>query len=203
MKIFERALQIDPQNGDARRARLKAEEARKKSSTAVPRNLFYIFAASALVIGLIAAPVFEHLAGRGPHRTRNDSDLAATVRRQFARYPAVAALNLTMHQAGGQLTISGEVPTELHKALVAEIAGRLSGNQATVTTNITVRPATPTAEPPSGFMYRVRPGDTLSVLSQRFYGGSQHWARIVAANEEKIPNPGSLAVGENLLIPFR
>jgi LysM repeat protein len=49
--------------------------------------------------------------------------------------------------------------------------------------------------------YTVRPGDTLSVISQRFYGTASKWNWIYQANRSKISNPNSIYVGERLTIP--
>ncbi len=49
--------------------------------------------------------------------------------------------------------------------------------------------------------YTVRPGDTLSVISQRFYGTASKWNWIYQANRSKISNPDSIFVGERLTIP--
>jgi LysM repeat protein len=49
--------------------------------------------------------------------------------------------------------------------------------------------------------YSVRPGDTLSLISQRFYGTTSRWNWIYQANRSKISNPDSIYVGEQLTIP--
>lgn len=47
--------------------------------------------------------------------------------------------------------------------------------------------------------YRVRRGDTLGRIAQRFYGSASRYTVIVAANH--IENPDRLAVGQELVIP--
>ena len=49
--------------------------------------------------------------------------------------------------------------------------------------------------------YTVRSGDTLSLISQRFYGTTSKWNWIYQANRSKISNPNSIYVGEKLTIP--
>jgi LysM repeat protein len=49
--------------------------------------------------------------------------------------------------------------------------------------------------------YRVRPGDTLSGIAQRFYGRAADWPWVYAANRSKIRNPGLIYVGQVLSIP--
>ncbi|MGD0244170.1 MAG: LysM peptidoglycan-binding domain-containing protein [Streptosporangiaceae bacterium] len=49
--------------------------------------------------------------------------------------------------------------------------------------------------------YTVRSGDTLSLISQHFYGTTSKWNWIYEANRAKISNPDSIFVGERLTIP--
>jgi len=49
--------------------------------------------------------------------------------------------------------------------------------------------------------YTVRSGDTLSRISQHFYGTTSKWNWIYQANRSKISNPDSIFVGEKLTIP--
>jgi LysM repeat protein len=50
--------------------------------------------------------------------------------------------------------------------------------------------------------YTVRSGDSLSVISEHFYGTSAHWKWIYDANRSKISNADSIFVGEKLTIPY-
>jgi LysM repeat protein len=49
--------------------------------------------------------------------------------------------------------------------------------------------------------YTVRSGDTLSLISQHFYGTTSKWNWIYQANRSRISNPDSIFVGEKLTIP--
>ena len=49
--------------------------------------------------------------------------------------------------------------------------------------------------------YTVRPGDTLSLISRKFYGTASRWNWIYQANRSKISNPNSIFVGETLTVP--
>ncbi|MDR0595289.1 MAG: LysM peptidoglycan-binding domain-containing protein [Puniceicoccales bacterium] len=54
----------------------------------------------------------------------------------------------------------------------------------------------------TGFVkHIVRVGDTLSKISQKYYGTSVHWKKIFEANQEAIPFPNALTVGQELVIP--
>lgn len=47
----------------------------------------------------------------------------------------------------------------------------------------------------------VRRGDTLSEISQTYYGSSAKWRKIFDANKETIKNPDRLTPGQKLIIP--
>jgi proteasome lid subunit RPN8/RPN11 len=72
---------------------------------------------------------------------------------------------------------------------------------ATSTTNPAGDPAS--APPPStpwDLRYVVRPGDSISLIAQRFYGTSEAVPEIVAANPH-IPDPNLISVGDELILP--
>ena len=85
----------------------------------------------------------------------------------------------------------------------------------TVNTNkqaIVVNTPTVAASPPlqatktlppciQGFYYKVRSGDSLSMLAKRFYGQIPLYSLIVKANPSLIKREDSLEIGEILLIP--
>lgn len=52
-----------------------------------------------------------------------------------------------------------------------------------------------------GFNYVVRKGDSLSLISSRFYGDSNSWSRIIDANPELKGRESSIEIGELLLVP--
>lgn len=49
--------------------------------------------------------------------------------------------------------------------------------------------------------HTVAPGDTLSRISQRYYGNAARWPEIYTANAEQLRNASSLTVGMTLRIP--
>lgn len=49
--------------------------------------------------------------------------------------------------------------------------------------------------------YVVRKGDTLSEISQTYYGSPAKWRKIFDANKELIKNPDRLTPGQKLIIP--
>lgn len=53
----------------------------------------------------------------------------------------------------------------------------------------------------SGRTYVVKKGDTLSEISQKVYGTSTKWKKILSANKKRIPDEKKLRVGTRLVIP--
>jgi NitT/TauT family transport system substrate-binding protein len=49
--------------------------------------------------------------------------------------------------------------------------------------------------------YKVKAGDTLSDLAERFYGSALKWPRIYEANRKVIVNPDYLYIGQKITIP--
>jgi nucleoid-associated protein YgaU len=49
--------------------------------------------------------------------------------------------------------------------------------------------------------YTVKPGDSLSKISQEFYGNANHFMKIFEANKDKLPDPDKVRAGMELVIP--
>src|SRR5262249_49129674 len=49
----------------------------------------------------------------------------------------------------------------------------------------------------------VKPGDTLSSISKRFYGNARDYMRIFNENTSQLKNPNLIAVGQKLEMPMK
>ncbi len=49
--------------------------------------------------------------------------------------------------------------------------------------------------------YKVKPGDTLSKISEQFLGDPNKYMRIFEANRDKLKDPNKIQVGQELKIP--
>ena len=49
--------------------------------------------------------------------------------------------------------------------------------------------------------YQVKSGDTLSKISEKFYGTESRWNDIYQANRERLTNAGALSVSQEIIIP--
>jgi len=52
---------------------------------------------------------------------------------------------------------------------------------------------------PAILRYKIRPGDTLASIAEKFYGDFRQWRYLAALNQ--IQNPAILTVGDELYIP--
>jgi LysM repeat protein len=55
---------------------------------------------------------------------------------------------------------------------------------------------------PTARTYSVQPGDTLSLIAERYYNNPGDWEWIYNANQSMISNPNNIYVGESLTIPY-
>lgn len=49
--------------------------------------------------------------------------------------------------------------------------------------------------------YTVRPGDSLSKISQQYYGSANQYMKILDANRDKLTDPDKIRPGLELIIP--
>lgn len=75
-------------------------------------------------------------------------------------------------------------------------AGPSARPQAEPTPAVSAAPSAPASR-----TYTVRPGDNLSVISQRMYNTPHRWREILEANRETLPNERALRPGQTLVIP--
>jgi nucleoid-associated protein YgaU len=47
----------------------------------------------------------------------------------------------------------------------------------------------------------VRPGETLSTISQQYYGTANNWRKILTANDKTVKDANKVPVGAKLIIP--
>lgn len=52
-----------------------------------------------------------------------------------------------------------------------------------------------------GRIHLVQPNDTLWTLSEKYYGNSRDWRKILVANRRRVTDPTNLPVGMKLIIP--
>ena len=115
-----------------------------------------------------------------------------------------------LHQQDGKLFIKGSAPSVEAADKVWDEIKRINPRLDDIIADFPVdpslapkaaastRPATQTSQ---FKMYTVKPGDTLSKISQQFYGNAKDYMRIFNANKDKLKDPDHVNVGEELKIP--
>lgn len=125
-----------------------------------------------------------------------------------------------VHIQDGKLFIQGAAMSESAKNKVWDEIKRVNPNwQNDLTCDIRVEAQQPPAMSSTGqttvntaqdfstkhddmhHSYTVRPGDTLSKISEQIYGNSHDYMRIFNANKDKLSDPNKIQVGQVLTIP--
>jgi nucleoid-associated protein YgaU len=114
--------------------------------------------------------------------------------------------NLNMQ--GDKLLIRAEAPSQDAKNQVWNQIKLVDPQYSDLVADITVSqtaPQTMTAGASiggrTGRTYKVKSGDTLSKISQQFYGNSNQYMKIFEANRDKLSNPNEIQTGQELVIP--
>jgi LysM repeat protein len=111
-----------------------------------------------------------------------------------------------LHIEGDKLFIRGTAPNEQAKNEVWDQIKLVDPTYGDITADITVeapqqRAAAVGGVPTGGQTYTVKSGDTLSKISQQFYGSASEYMRIFYANRDKLSDPDKIQVGQQLIIP--
>jgi nucleoid-associated protein YgaU len=111
-----------------------------------------------------------------------------------------------LHVENDKLFIRGTAPSEQAKNEVWDQIKLVDPNYSDLTADITVeapqqRAAAVGGAETGGQTYTVKSGDTLSKISQQFYGSSNEYMRIYYANRDKLSDPDKIQPGQQLVIP--
>ncbi|MGH9629101.1 MAG: LysM peptidoglycan-binding domain-containing protein [Bryobacteraceae bacterium] len=125
-----------------------------------------------------------------------------------------ASVLRTMEQTGIRLSIlrvennklflKGTVPSEDAKNKIWDQIKLVDPNYSDLTADITAEPetrATSAAPSAGGQTYTVKPGDTLTKISEQFYGDTSEYMHIFNANQDKLKDPDKIQPGQVLTIP--
>ena len=111
-----------------------------------------------------------------------------------------------LHVENDKLFIRGTAPSEQAKNAVWDQIKLVDPTYSDLTADITVeapqqRAAAVGGAVAGGQTYTVKSGDTLSKISQQFYGSSNEYMRIFYANRDKLSDPDKIQPGQQLVIP--
>jgi nucleoid-associated protein YgaU len=111
-----------------------------------------------------------------------------------------------------KLFIKGTAPSDQAKNKVWDEIKRVNPNADDITADISVAQgatqaaaagasATSGQAQGGGQKYTVKSGDSLSKISQQFYGDAHEYMRIFYANKDKVSDPNKIQPGMELTIP--
>jgi nucleoid-associated protein YgaU len=105
-----------------------------------------------------------------------------------------------LHVQDNKLFIKGRAPSETARDQVWTAIKAVDPAYGDVTVDLAIDTSLP-APPPPARSYTVAAGDTLSKISQRFYGDAAKYMKIFDANRDSLSDPNLIKVGQVLKIP--
>jgi len=115
-----------------------------------------------------------------------------------------------VHVQDDKLLIRGAAPSEDAKNRVWDQIKMVDPTYSDLTADITVEQGAGAGGSVSGHTsasaagqqtYTVKSGDSLSKISQQFYGSAQQYMKIFEANRDKLQDPDKIKPGQQLVIP--
>lgn len=207
VRHYAKALQLEPENEMLKQVKQEAETQVARQAAAgrltdprrvdTLRKLLVALPVLAFVLGFAIFPTFNLLKQHNVSVPVNYAGLVAQVKQSLGAEPVLKGISIDVAQVGGSVRISGTVPTDVHRRLVAELVQHVVANRMPVAVTLGVA----IARQPQPVLYTVRLGDSLSSLAARQYGDGRMWIKIYAANRDKLSSPNGLLVGQVLVIP--
>jgi LysM repeat protein len=110
-----------------------------------------------------------------------------------------------VHVENGKLVIRGTAPSEDVKNRVWDQIKLVDSSYRDLSAEFTVAPGqggpSGGTAAPGARTYTVKSGDTLSKISQQFYGNANQYNKIFEANRDKLSDPDKIQPGQELKIP--
>lgn len=115
-----------------------------------------------------------------------------------------------LHVEGDKLVIRGIAPSDQAKNAIWDQIKLVDASMSDLIADISVSQNRPQAAAAGagtgagsggGQSYTVQSGDTLSKISQRFYGNAHEYMRIFYANRNQLSDPDKIRAGQQLIIP--
>jgi len=155
--------------------------------------------------------IFDKMFGRGADNAAPGSEQKFNQLKQKYQsvLSAIEQQNVrlqNLHVENDKLFIRGTAPSEQAKNAVWDQIKLVDPNYSDLTADITVeapqqRAAAVGGATTAGQTYTVKSGDTLSKISQQFYGSAHEYMRIFYANRDQLSDPDRIQVGQQLIIP--
>jgi len=130
--------------------------------------------------------------------------MAADLEQLKAKYSSVLnAINQNgvrlshVHIQDDKLYIEGACGSEAIKNKIWDQVKLVDPTYSDLTLNLTVDPSIA----PKQQVYTVAAGDSLSKIAKQFYGNANEYMKIFEANRDKLNDPNTIKVGQQLVIP--
>ncbi|MGE0133363.1 MAG: LysM peptidoglycan-binding domain-containing protein [Blastocatellales bacterium] len=158
--------------------------------------------------------IFDKMFGRGADNAQKQPGAEQKFNQLKQKYQTV--LNAidqqqvrlqNLHVEGDKLVIRGTAPSDQAKNAVWDQIKLVDPgmNDLVADINVQTQQAAAVGSPgggkAGGQTYTVKSGDTLSKISQQFYGSANEYMRIFYANRDKLSDPDKIQVGQQLVIP--
>ncbi len=184
-----------------RLADARGETAAEHGTRAIPR-WFYAVPVATFAVGLLIMPLFAGRNTPAPAQAIDLARISGELRNRIAARSSLTGSKIEIKAECEQLRLTGSVPSELHKDLLAAIVEGSAAAGRVLLSGVTVQQAAAATQPTGDALhYTVRSGDTLTAIAVRFYHDGAQWMRIYEANRERLSTPASLEVGQDLTIP--
>ena len=151
--------------------------------------------------------LFDKIFGRGAKKSAQAPNAQQQFNQLRQKYQTVLqvadqqGVRLTALQLqDGKLLVRGIAPSEQAKNLVWDQIKYVDADYSDLTADITVQATAPAAVA-AAKTHTVKPGDTLSEISEKYYGDADEYMRIFYANRDKLDDPDMIQVGQELVIP--
>jgi len=102
-----------------------------------------------------------------------------------------------VHIQDDKLYVEGAAGTEAIKNHIWDQVKLVDPSFSDLTLNITIDPSLA----PKEQTYTVAAGDSLSKIAKQFYGNPNSYMKIFEANKDKLSDPNTIKVGQQLVIP--
>jgi len=103
-----------------------------------------------------------------------------------------------LHMQDGKLFMKGTAPSQEAANAVWDAIKKVNPKTDDILADF---PIDTNLQSSSGRTYKVKPGDTLSKISQQFFGDPNKYQKIFEANRDKLSDPNKIQVGQELKIP--
>jgi nucleoid-associated protein YgaU len=130
--------------------------------------------------------------------------MAADLEQLKAKYSSVLnAINQNgvrlshVHIQDDKLYIEGACGSDAIKNKIWDQVKLVDPTYSDLTLNLTVDPSIA----PKQQVYTVAAGDSLSKIAKQFYGNANEYMKIFEANRDKLNDPNTIKVGQQLVIP--